>query len=142
MSVVHWSWKPHTTTTATRGRDAGDDDQVVKRSPRYPPRQQQLQKPIASECHETEPDIDEAVLSNVRSQSLFLDMEQWSRPLMGSATADNDRFQRENKREGAYALMAEREMLPQVNQNPFLASHSFVDDLAAQTEFLKASSDT
>lgn len=140
MSVVHWSWKPHT-TTASRCRDAGDDDQVVKRSPRYPPRPQ-LQKPIASECHETEPDIDEAVLSNVRSQSLFLDMEQWSRPLLGSATADNDRFQRENKREGAYALMAEREMLPQVNQNPFLANHSFVDDLAAQTEFLKASSDT
>jgi len=87
--------------------------------------------------------IDESVLSQIRNQSLFLDMDQWARPLADSPgnqgifpNTEYARSRNENKREGSYSKMAEREMVPQVNQNPFMSDHSFVQDLEAQNAYM------
>jgi len=42
----------------------------------------------------------------------------------------------ENKREDAYAKMAEREMVGHGGRNPFMAEHSYADDVNTQVTFL------
>ena len=103
--------------------------------------QQQQQQQLQHSCPVEDP-AEENVIMHARAQSLYLDLEQWSRPLSTTATAQvfpdtqYGRTQNENKREGAYSRMAEREMVAQVNLNPFLADHSYVDDLKNQDTFI------
>lgn len=42
-----------------------------------------------------------------------------------------------NKREDNYNRMSEREMIGQINQNPFLTTNKYLDDLMIQEKFLK-----
>lgn len=66
-------------------------------------------------------------------QSLLSENDTWS--------LDGPQFLNEikslNKREDNYNRMSEREMFGQINQNPFLTSNKYIDDLMVQEKFLK-----
>jgi hypothetical protein len=66
-------------------------------------------------------------------QSLLSENDTWS--------LDGPQFINElkpmNKREDNYNRMSEREMFGQINQNPFLVSNKYIDDLMVQEKFLK-----
>ena len=135
--MVRWSWRP----------DEDGENKRAVRSPRrlnLQPQQQQHQQHQQQQQQQqqqpSETSIDESVLTTVRNQSLFLDMEQWSMPLsdgmVGAVQPDYGLSQKENKREDSYSRIAEREMLPHVTQNPFLTDHSFVDDLQVQSTYM------
>jgi hypothetical protein len=47
-----------------------------------------------------------------------------------------------NRREETYSKMADREMINQINQNPFLLNTDYVNDLATQDKYLKPISTT
>ena len=42
-----------------------------------------------------------------------------------------------NKREDTYNKMSEREMMCQVNRNPFMPNNTYMDDVITQDQFLK-----
>ena len=42
-----------------------------------------------------------------------------------------------NKREDTYNKMSEREMMCQVNRNPFMPNNTYMDDVITQEQFLK-----
>lgn len=48
-----------------------------------------------------------------------------------------NQFKVDNKRENAYNRMAEREMMSQIGQNPFLDSNNYVKNVVARDLFLK-----
>ncbi len=66
-------------------------------------------------------------------QSLLSENDTWS--------LDGPQFISEikplNKREDNYNRMSERQMFGQINQNPFLVSNKYIDDLMVQEKFLK-----
>jgi hypothetical protein len=66
-------------------------------------------------------------------QSLLSENDTWS--------LDGPQFINEikplNKREDNYNRMSEREMFGQINQNPFLVTNKYIDDLMVQEKFLK-----
>ena len=66
-------------------------------------------------------------------QSLLSENDTWS--------LDGPQFINEikplNKREDNYNRMSERQMFGQINQNPFLVSNKYIDDLMVQEKFLK-----
>ena len=66
-------------------------------------------------------------------QSLLSENDTWS--------LDGSQFINEikplNKREDNYNRMSERQMFGQINQNPFLVSNKYIDDLMVQDKFLK-----
>ena len=66
-------------------------------------------------------------------QSLLSENDTWS--------LDGPQFINEikplNKREDNYNRMSERQMFGQINQNPFLFSNKYIDDLMVQDKFLK-----
>ena len=66
-------------------------------------------------------------------QSLLSENDTWS--------LDGPQFINEikplNKREDNYNRMSERQMFGQINQNPFLVSNKYIDDLMVQDKFLK-----
>jgi len=66
-------------------------------------------------------------------QSLLSENDTWS--------LDGPQFINEikplNKREDNYNRMSERQMFGQINQNPFLTSNKYIDDLMVQEKFLK-----
>ena len=66
-------------------------------------------------------------------QSLLSENDTWS--------LDGPQFINEikpmNKREDNYNRMSEREMIGQINQNPFLVSNNYINDLMVQEKFLK-----
>ena len=43
----------------------------------------------------------------------------------------------ENKREDAYAKISERELISQINKNPFMAQNTYLDDISARDLFFK-----
>lgn len=43
----------------------------------------------------------------------------------------------ENKREDAYAKISERELISQINKNPFMAHNTYLDDITARDLFFK-----
>jgi hypothetical protein len=45
-----------------------------------------------------------------------------------------------NKREDSYNRMAEREMMCQVNRNPFMPDRNYLEDVMVQDQFLKPQS--
>lgn len=45
-----------------------------------------------------------------------------------------------NKREDSYNRMAEREMMCQVNRNPFMPDRNYLEDVMVQEQFLKPQS--
>jgi len=66
-------------------------------------------------------------------QSLLSENDTWS--------LDGPQFMNDvkplNKREDNYNRMSEREMFGQINQNPFLVTNTYIDDLMVQEKFLK-----
>jgi hypothetical protein len=66
-------------------------------------------------------------------QSLLSENDTWS---LDGPQFIND-IKPLNKREDNYNRMSEREMFGQINQNPFLVSNKYIDDLMVQEKFLK-----
>ena len=66
-------------------------------------------------------------------QSLLSENDTWS---LDGPQFIND-IKPMNKREYNYNRMSEREMFGQINQNPFLVSNKYIDDLMVQEKFLK-----
>jgi hypothetical protein len=66
-------------------------------------------------------------------QSLLSENDTWS---LDGPQFIND-MKPLNKREDNYNRMSEREMFGQINQNPFLVSNKYIDDLMVQDKFLK-----
>jgi len=66
-------------------------------------------------------------------QSLMSENDTWS---LDGPQFIND-IKPLNKREDNYNRMSEREMFGQINQNPFLVSNKYIDDLMVQEKFLK-----
>jgi hypothetical protein len=54
-----------------------------------------------------------------------------------SDTFLENQFKIDNKRENAYNRMAEREMISQIGQNPFLDANDYVKNVVARDMFLK-----
>ena len=54
-----------------------------------------------------------------------------------SDTFLENQFKVDNKRENAYNRMAEREMMSQIGQNPFLDGNDYVKNVVARDMFLK-----
>jgi len=66
-------------------------------------------------------------------QSLLSENDTWS---LDGPQFIND-IKPLNKREDNYNRMSEREMFGQINQNPFLVTNKYIDDLMVQEKFLK-----
>jgi hypothetical protein len=66
-------------------------------------------------------------------QSLLSENDTWS---LDGPQFIND-IKPLNKREDNYNRMSEREMFGQINQNPFLVTNKYIDDLMVQDKFLK-----
>ena len=66
-------------------------------------------------------------------QSLLSENDTWS---LDGPQFIND-IKPLNKREDNYNRMSERQMFGQINQNPFLVSNKYIDDLMVQEKFLK-----
>ena len=65
------------------------------------------------------------------TQSLLSENDAWK---LQDAFLQNKQM---NKREDTYNKMSEREILCQINQNPFLSSHNYLEDVITQNNFLK-----
>jgi hypothetical protein len=66
-------------------------------------------------------------------QSLLSENDTWS---LDGPQFIND-IKPLNKREDSYNRMSEREIFGQINQNPFLVTNKYIDDLMVQDKFLK-----
>jgi hypothetical protein len=66
-------------------------------------------------------------------QSLLSENDTWS---LDGPQFIND-IKPLNKREDTYNRMSEREIFGQINQNPFLVTNKYIDDLMVQDKFLK-----
>ena len=49
----------------------------------------------------------------------------------------NQMINEPNKREDSYNRMADREMMSQVNKNPFMADRNYLEDVIVQDQYLK-----
>jgi len=63
------------------------------------------------------------------SQSLLSEKDPWG--------LDTSEFFKANKREETYNKMSEREMICQVNQNPFLSNSNYLEDIITHEQFMK-----
>ena len=70
---------------------------------------------------------------NAYQQSLLSENDIWN--LDGFQFANEDKTL--NKREDNYNKISEREMIYQINQNPFLSEQNYLHDLMIQEKFLK-----
>lgn len=74
------------------------------------------------------------VENSAYTTSLNHDENTWD--IMNKTFLDND-FVQHNKREDTDKKLAERQMMCQVNMNPYLTNNSYVQDLSVHDQFLK-----
>jgi|UniRef100_A0A6C0CVS0 hypothetical protein len=111
--LIEWKWS---------------NGEKMEKSPRVM-KQYVSQEPIqqASQYVENNPE------NLAYQQSLLSENDTWS---LDGPQFIND-MKPLNKREDNYNRMSEREMFGQINQNPFLVSNKYIDDLMVQDKFLK-----
>ena len=119
--MIQWKWS---------------NGEPYERTPRY-----SLEKKHVPEFEYKEPVDNVPSEKNAYEQSLLSENDIWS--IDGPQFIGNDNsWKLPNKRENTYNKMSEREMISQVNQNPFLANHNYLNDVMVHEKFLKPVSTT
>ena len=109
--MSHWKWS---------------NGEKPMRTPRSQPNQEQEQE--QEPTFQEKEQIDKMAVD----QSLISENDAWMMPdflqQMGKTT---------NKREDVYNKISERENLCTINQNPFLSSNNYLEDVMTQNNYLK-----
>jgi hypothetical protein len=111
--LIEWKWS---------------DGEKMEKSPRIAKQylsQQQTQQPNQF--------VESSQEDMAYQQSLLSENDTWS---LDGPQFIND-IKPLNKREDTYNRMSEREIFGQINQNPFLVTNKYIDDLMVQDKFLK-----
>ena len=112
--IIEWKW--------SNGEKMEKSPRMVKQYVSQQPTQQQRSEYTENNSEDL-----------AYQQSLLSENDTWS---LDGPQFIND-IKPMNKREDNYNRMSEREMFGQINQNPFLVSNKYIDDLMVQEKFLK-----
>ncbi len=119
--MIQWKWS---------------NGEPYERTPRY-----SVEKKHIPENEYKEPLDNVPSEKNAYEQSLLSENDIWS--IDGPQFIGNDNnWKLPNKREDTYNKMSEREMISQINQNPFLTGHNYLNDVMVHEQFLKPVSTT
>ena len=112
--IIEWKW--------SNGEKMEKSPRMVKQYVSQQPTQQQRSEYTENNSEDL-----------AYQQSLLSENDTWS---LDGPQFIND-IKPLNKREDNYNRMSEREMFGQINQNPFLVTNKYIDDLMVQEKFLK-----